>query len=1284
MNATKIFIVSALFAVSQTSHAITYKFGDAPIQYVESAANQYKGTCGLTKNELIAYFLAPTWGESADLLLNGQRWASPSPMTLGRHDTGSRLVPPEESESGAVWHPGIGAWQLDDGGIGSSAKPGQERFDSSTATTLVVGGMVDRLTTAGCKPANIFSPWSASCGAKYSTCFARHDAILKILNSGATLPTESVDRFGGGELHMCRLAGHTVSCLFVDPGNAQPKGETRNWSDPLLQTPLKLARPFYVYHLTDDVNKVTYEWRYWLAADTLNGHDIAARRADGQNSRSKICWISSAQGELGNLPNCQLPASSLGLCDLGPVGSSGPLGPQRGACSGPSTLAVNLTATPSSGPAPLNGVTLTANVTGAPNETIDYTFYCDRSDAGVNITPNWNKKYDTVSRTQVRVPSLCNYPSGTHTAKVIAEQGNGAAESRVQITVGSSISCFPLTLAVNNPSGGSVPTSSPAASSGCASGQYVAGERIDLTAVAASGWNIGNWSGTQNDTSTSETNSLVMPASSHAVTVNYVQPGAGGAPSLSGGSVDGITTNSAILHAFANPNGLQTTISFKYGTGVPPVFISTPLQNIGMGRQVVPFSANLASLSCSSTYTYYASATNSAGPALGLPQTFATSPCGSALTIVTVSLPNAFPAQPYAAQLTASGGTGGFVWSLVGGSLPTGLTLNAQTGAISGTPANGAQTGNFTISVRDSGGHTASRSLSIFLPNGMYISTAQFPKATVGSPYSTSLAVSGGIPGYTWSFIAPPGDSAIRLAASGILSGPTALANDCPGGATDGGGIWLGAGYPTSNFTVQVRDSTGQTATRQLCLVSYYPTPQLGATNPSAVIIDGQTHTVSVSGGNFRSGAVINVGASGTPVPTTYVNSSSLSFSLYPSTSGFSFGPSLGDTGPTALPISAVEPDSDIPQSIRLLIYAPAPSLSSVSAVLVNTNEPCTANASCQLVVNGSGFLSGSVTSFLIAETNTVLSEAATPSTSVPWAQITTTPFTAPAGSYTLKVTNQAQPSGQPASAIASFSVQPAAPTAVTIYAIYPQWTTGDYLGLFWTLNTDSDFLAYRVYRSSHANVTTSDTLVAEITNQTQRYYMDSSLPASNYFYNVVSVNRAGRIAYSNEVYGKIFAPSEILPRIPGVPEPGDTIFPPNVAVPDSVSVLQRFDCTHDPVNPDNCLGSYFAVSQVIDSEGHLVKRRTFSVSVANNLLGGINNLQFILHEVDICDATFTATDDSYQVSSAPNLGLSFSLLQGVPRFVEFQIATHTSSGLFLQNGVGVSNNTAGAIQSVP
>ena len=84
------------------------------------------------------------------------------------------------------------------------------------------------------------------------------------------------------------------------------------------------------------------------------------------------------------------------------------------------------------------------------------------------------------------------------------------------------------------------------------------------------------------------------------------------------------------------------------------------------------------------------------------------------LAITTSSLPNGTLNSPYSATLTANGGTPSYTWSLASGSLPSGLTLNPTTGAISGTPS---ATGsfNFTAQVSDSRTPplTTTKSLSI-------------------------------------------------------------------------------------------------------------------------------------------------------------------------------------------------------------------------------------------------------------------------------------------------------------------------------------------------------------------------------------------------------------------------------------------------------------------------------------------------------------------------------------------------------------------------------------------
>lgn len=76
-----------------------------------------------------------------------------------------------------------------------------------------------------------------------------------------------------------------------------------------------------------------------------------------------------------------------------------------------------------------------------------------------------------------------------------------------------------------------------------------------------------------------------------------------------------------------------------------------------------------------------------------------------ALTI-NATLPSGTAGTAYSNAMSASGGTPAYTWSITAGSLPTGLTLAASSGTISGTPS-ASGTYNFTATVTDNSSPTA-------------------------------------------------------------------------------------------------------------------------------------------------------------------------------------------------------------------------------------------------------------------------------------------------------------------------------------------------------------------------------------------------------------------------------------------------------------------------------------------------------------------------------------------------------------------------------------------------
>jgi hypothetical protein len=191
------------------------------------------------------------------------------------------------------------------------------------------------------------------------------------------------------------------------------------------------------------------------------------------------------------------------------------------------------------------------------------------------------------------------------------------------------------------------------------------------------------------------------------------------------------------------------------------------------------------------------------------------------LSIATQSpLPSGTVNQPYATVIGGSGGTTPYTWSLVSGSpaLPAGLSLNAITGAIVGTPsALETTTPIFRLQDAASPANAIQKSLTISIltvPQSLSITTASLPGGVVNQPYpNTALAATGGLLPYTWSVNpALPTGLQFNVLSSGAISGTP-----------------LAGAEGTTSHTFTVIDSavpSNQTDNRQLSLtINLAPSP---------------------------------------------------------------------------------------------------------------------------------------------------------------------------------------------------------------------------------------------------------------------------------------------------------------------------------------------------------------------------------------------------------------------------------------------------------------------------
>ena len=272
--------------------------------------------------------------------------------------------------------------------------------------------------------------------------------------------------------------------------------------------------------------------------------------------------------------------------------------------------------------------------------------------------------------------------------------------------------------------------------------------------------------------------------------------------------------------------------------------------------------------------------------------------------------------------VNGSGGTGGLSYSVSSPLLPAGLSINASTGVISGTPSGTLGATLFTVTVTDSNGATATAGFSLTI-NGPVTATVAVSSATLTANHAatsfTPVTGGGGTNPLAYS-IAPTLPSGLSISSTtGAVSGtPTAAST-------------------AANYMVTVTDANGATATNSFSLTIAGPVT-------ATTVIASKGLTVNFAAAGFT--PVTGGGGVGT-----------LSYSVSPTLPpGMAMSPSIGQI--TGLPTST--------------------SSATPYTVTVTDQNGATATASFSLAVN-----TGVTASTAIASTTLTQNHAAAPFTPV-------------------------------------------------------------------------------------------------------------------------------------------------------------------------------------------------------------------------------------------------------------------------------------------------------------
>ena len=265
--------------------------------------------------------------------------------------------------------------------------------------------------------------------------------------------------------------------------------------------------------------------------------------------------------------------------------------------------------------------------------------------------------------------------------------------------------------------------------------------------------------------------------------------------------------------------------------------------------------------------------------------------------------------------MTVTGGTSPYTFSVTG-TLPAGLTLNASTGAITGTPT---AAGTFTIKVTDANGVVAATTCPFTIVTAP-VATCVVINALWGVALSPVTMIGSGGAGGPYTFSATGLPAGLTMSTSGTISGTPTVSG-------------------TFSYTVTVKDSAGNTGTVN-CSVTVLTPPTASCAVITAV--QGVAITPVTLVGSGGAGGPYSFSANGLPAGLTMTTSGTISGT--PTASGtFPYSVTIvgaaGNTGTINCSITVSPSLPPCPANLGPLSYNVSENGSSVAGEIVWFNS---------------------------------------------------------------------------------------------------------------------------------------------------------------------------------------------------------------------------------------------------------------------------------------------------------------------------------------------------------